>query len=165
MHIKEKVIIVTGAASGIGRALAERVREEGAAAVVVCDIDAAKAKAVADRIGGLDGVLTPAKWQTSPCRRWLKNASWPCPIPRCSTTSSKRPPIMTAGSRPCSVYATNFQRDKKTCCLSRAFEMFIGKARYSGQILEIGRVHHLPPSDMLFFSGALETQKTGMRAV
>ena len=61
MHIKEKVIIVTGAASGIGRALAERVREEGAAAVVVCDIDAAKAKAVADRIGGLDGVLTPAE--------------------------------------------------------------------------------------------------------
>ena len=29
MHIKEKVIIVTGAANGIGRALAERVREEG----------------------------------------------------------------------------------------------------------------------------------------
>ena len=56
MHIKEKVIIVTGAANGIGRALAERVREEGAAAVVVCDIDAAKAKAVANRIGGLAAV-------------------------------------------------------------------------------------------------------------
>lgn len=62
MHLKEKVIIVTGAASGIGRALAERFREEGSAAVVVCDIDAAKAKAVADRIGGLAAVCDVANF-------------------------------------------------------------------------------------------------------
>ncbi len=52
MLIKDKVVIVTGAAGGIGRALAERCRDEGAAAVVVCDIDAERTQTVADAIGG-----------------------------------------------------------------------------------------------------------------
>ena len=51
MQIKDKVVIVTGAASGIGRALAERFRAEGAVAVVVCDIDADRIRSVAGAIG------------------------------------------------------------------------------------------------------------------
>jgi NAD(P)-dependent dehydrogenase (short-subunit alcohol dehydrogenase family) len=56
MHIKGKVIIVTGAAGGIGRALAKRFQDENAAAVVVCDIDAQGIRRVADEIGGLAAV-------------------------------------------------------------------------------------------------------------
>jgi len=39
MQIKNKVVVVTGGASGIGRALCERFAREGASAVVVSDID------------------------------------------------------------------------------------------------------------------------------
>lgn len=41
MQIKDKVVVVTGAASGIGRALCERFAAEGARAVVASDIDQA----------------------------------------------------------------------------------------------------------------------------
>jgi NAD(P)-dependent dehydrogenase (short-subunit alcohol dehydrogenase family) len=47
-----KVVVVTGAAGGIGRALAQRLAREGAKAVVVGDIDGAGAQAVAAEIGG-----------------------------------------------------------------------------------------------------------------
>lgn len=50
--VKEAVVVVTGGASGIGRALCERFHREGARAVVVADIDAAGAAAVAGAIGG-----------------------------------------------------------------------------------------------------------------
>ena len=60
-----RLAVVTGGASGIGRATAVRLAEEGAA-VVVADIDAAGARKVADEVGGsafeLD-VADPAAWQ------------------------------------------------------------------------------------------------------
>ncbi len=52
-----KVVVVTGGAGGIGRALAVRFAQEGAKAVVVGDIDGAGAEAVAKVVGGL-GVRT-----------------------------------------------------------------------------------------------------------
>ncbi len=51
MKVEGKVVAVTGAANGIGKALAERFASEGAAHVAVADLDEAGAKAVAEAIG------------------------------------------------------------------------------------------------------------------
>jgi NAD(P)-dependent dehydrogenase (short-subunit alcohol dehydrogenase family) len=53
MNLSDKVAVVTGGASGIGRALARRFADEGAGGVVVADLDGAGAQEVADEIGGL----------------------------------------------------------------------------------------------------------------
>lgn len=52
MDISGKVVAVTGAAHGIGRAMATRFAAEGAAAVAVLDLDGTAAQAVAAEIGG-----------------------------------------------------------------------------------------------------------------
>jgi len=53
MEIIGKVIVVTGGASGIGRALCHRFAQERAKAVVVVDTNEKDAKRVADEIDGL----------------------------------------------------------------------------------------------------------------
>ncbi len=52
MELKDKIIVVTGAASGIGKAMVERFHREGAATVVAADLDEAGAAAVAESVGG-----------------------------------------------------------------------------------------------------------------
>jgi len=52
MEVAGKVVVVTGAARGIGRALARRLASAGAAEVVVADLDAEGAQRVATEIGG-----------------------------------------------------------------------------------------------------------------
>ena len=51
MELRDRVAVVTGGASGIGRALAQRFAEEGARGVVVADIDGPGAEAVSAEIG------------------------------------------------------------------------------------------------------------------
>jgi NAD(P)-dependent dehydrogenase (short-subunit alcohol dehydrogenase family) len=52
MEMKGKVIVVTGGASGIGAALVRRFAREGAAGIVVADLDLARAQAVAAEVNG-----------------------------------------------------------------------------------------------------------------
>lgn len=53
MELKDKIIVVTGAASGIGKALAIRFAAEGARKVVCADLNRDGAQATADQIGGV----------------------------------------------------------------------------------------------------------------
>jgi NAD(P)-dependent dehydrogenase (short-subunit alcohol dehydrogenase family) len=54
MQLQDKIVVVTGGAHGIGRALCRRFAAEGARAVVVADIDMQAAREVAAEIGGWD---------------------------------------------------------------------------------------------------------------
>ncbi|MEW2384704.1 SDR family NAD(P)-dependent oxidoreductase [Micromonospora sp. NPDC047707] len=51
MNLTDRVVVVTGGAGGIGSALARRFAAEGAAAVVVADLDGDAARAVAGTVG------------------------------------------------------------------------------------------------------------------
>lgn len=53
MQIKDKITVITGAASGIGRELARRFAKEGAKLVVCSDRNADGVKAVAEEVGGV----------------------------------------------------------------------------------------------------------------
>jgi len=53
MEIEGKIIVVTGAASGIGAAMADRFTKEGAKLVVCADLNADGAKATAESVGGV----------------------------------------------------------------------------------------------------------------
>ncbi|MFV0278799.1 MAG: SDR family oxidoreductase [Parahaliea sp.] len=52
MQIAGKIVVVTGGANGIGRALCERFAAEAAERVIVADLEEANARAVAEQIGG-----------------------------------------------------------------------------------------------------------------
>ena len=53
MKLQNSVVAITGAANGIGYALAKRFKAEGARGIAVADIDAVKIAAVAKEIGAL----------------------------------------------------------------------------------------------------------------
>jgi NAD(P)-dependent dehydrogenase (short-subunit alcohol dehydrogenase family) len=53
MQVRDKVVVITGAASGIGKAMAERFHAEGAAGLVLGDLNAAGVAAVAGALGGV----------------------------------------------------------------------------------------------------------------
>ena len=55
MEVENRVVVVTGGASGIGRALARRFAAAGARGVVVADVNAEGARTVAEEIG--DGAI------------------------------------------------------------------------------------------------------------
>ena len=53
MDLADKHVVVTGGGGGIGGAMARRFAAEGAALVVVADVDGAAARQVADEVGGV----------------------------------------------------------------------------------------------------------------
>ena len=53
MEIKDKIIVVTGAASGIGKALVARFKTEGAQQIVAVDLNEAGVLATADELSCL----------------------------------------------------------------------------------------------------------------
>ncbi len=53
MNVAGKVIAITGAARGIGAALARRFAEEGATGIAIGDLDVPEAQAVAEQVNGL----------------------------------------------------------------------------------------------------------------
>jgi NAD(P)-dependent dehydrogenase (short-subunit alcohol dehydrogenase family) len=53
MDIQNKVIVITGGGSGIGKAMAETFHREGARGIVVADINGAAAEAVAATVDGV----------------------------------------------------------------------------------------------------------------
>jgi NAD(P)-dependent dehydrogenase (short-subunit alcohol dehydrogenase family) len=57
MDIRGKVVVVTGAASGIGKAMAQRFHADGAAGLILADLDASGVQAVA---APLNAVAVPA---------------------------------------------------------------------------------------------------------
>ena len=53
MELKDCVAVVTGGATGIGKALVERFHKEGASGLVVADLNIDGAKEVAESVGGM----------------------------------------------------------------------------------------------------------------
>lgn len=53
MEVRDRVVLVTGGASGIGAALCRRFADEDAAGIVVADVDTDGAQQVAEEVGGL----------------------------------------------------------------------------------------------------------------
>jgi NAD(P)-dependent dehydrogenase (short-subunit alcohol dehydrogenase family) len=53
MQLKDKIIVITGAAAGIGRAMAVRFHKEGARLVVCADLDGEGAAETARMVGGV----------------------------------------------------------------------------------------------------------------
>ena len=52
MQVNGKIVVVTGGANGIGRALCEAFHRAGAAKVIVADLDVARARTVAATVDG-----------------------------------------------------------------------------------------------------------------
>ena len=64
MRLKDRVVIVTGGAQGIGRVYVRRLSEEGAR-IVVADVDEAGARSAAEACGGCEGGAIAVRTEVS----------------------------------------------------------------------------------------------------
>ena len=85
-----RIAIVTGAASGIGKATAQRLAAEGAC-VVIADLDAEKASAAAAEIGGTDVAIGVARRRVRRARPSRPRSTRRCSRSAASTWSSTTP--------------------------------------------------------------------------
>jgi NAD(P)-dependent dehydrogenase (short-subunit alcohol dehydrogenase family) len=88
MRVEEKIVVVTGAGSGIGKAMAERFVHEGAKAVVVSDINPVLMSAVADALGqpglqcdagdraALESLIDRVEEEVGPIDLFVSNAAY-----------------------------------------------------------------------------------------
>jgi NAD(P)-dependent dehydrogenase (short-subunit alcohol dehydrogenase family) len=91
MELRDRHVVLTGAASGIGRALAHRFAAEAPRALVLADRDAAGLRAVADAIGavaipadvgsqaGVSALIDSAQEAHGPIEVFFSNAGIPGP--------------------------------------------------------------------------------------
>ena len=61
MELRDKIIVITGAGSGIGRALAVRFHTEGAKKIVAVDINLSNAEDTASMVNGIAMMADVAK--------------------------------------------------------------------------------------------------------
>jgi NAD(P)-dependent dehydrogenase (short-subunit alcohol dehydrogenase family) len=92
MELTDRCVVVTGAASGIGRGLAHRFVLERPRALIVSDVDAAGVQAVADAIGaeavaadvgsaeGVEGLVAAVEGTFGPIDLFVSNAGIGGPI-------------------------------------------------------------------------------------
>ncbi len=76
MEISRSVVVVTGGGSGIGRALCHRFARDGAAAVVVADIDGAAADRTAGELSGTNAVSAQVDVSVEAQVRDLVERTW-----------------------------------------------------------------------------------------
>lgn len=82
MELGERVVLVTGGAHGIGRALCRRIQQEHPGGIAIADRDLAAAQSVAEEFGGLAiecDVSQEADVQMPSSRPSIATAVWmPC---------------------------------------------------------------------------------------
>ena len=103
MHIKDKVCVVTGGASGIGEAMARAYAEAGARGVVVADLKTSRDR-LAKVAGDIDGLAVTADVGAGRGHQGAdrggrgqirRRSTCSSPMPACRARDRRAPPMPT----------------------------------------------------------------------